>query len=99
MTTTLAQLALVAVIVFVAYPLWLCRAVWACLANPARAWRLLIAADQLANAAFNGHEDETISERAARAQRQGTPWACVLCKFLDNFDKNHCGKSLKENDR
>lgn len=73
------------------------RMAWAIAANPARAWRLAVAHDQLANAAFNGNEDETISSRAGKARRAGRRWGCVLCKLLDAIDNDHCERSI-END-
>lgn len=57
--------------------------------------RILVAFDQLANAMMNGYPDETISSRAAKAARRGEPWACVLCKFLDLFQKGHCEKVIE----
>ena len=59
-----------------------------------RAWKLAVSHDQLANTAFGGDEDETISSRAGRAQRDGKRWACVFCKLLDKIDRNHCEKSI-----
>lgn len=67
----------------------------AALAGSRRAWRLAVAHDQLANAAFGGSEDETISSRAGRAARKGKRWGCVLCKLLDKFDRNHCEKHIE----
>lgn len=69
------------------------RYVWCVLVNPVEAWRMAVAFDQLANAAANGSEDETISSRAARAQREGRRWGCILCRALDLFEKDHCTKS------
>lgn len=63
--------------------------------NGRRAWTLAVAYDQLANAAFGGSEDETISSRAGRAKRQGKRWACVLCRLLDAIDPNHCERSIE----
>ena len=63
--------------------------------NGRRVWTLAVAYDQLANAAFGGHEDETISSRAGRAKRQGKRWACVLCRLLDAIDPNHCERSIE----
>lgn len=60
-----------------------------------RAWTLAVAHDQLANAAFGGHEDETISSRAGKAARKGKRWACVLCRLLDRLDPGHCEKSIE----
>lgn len=59
-----------------------------------RAWHIAIALDQLANATTGGNEDETISSRAGRLQREGRGWACVLCKLLDWLQKDHCSKSI-----
>jgi len=58
-----------------------------------RASRIVIAYDQLVNAATGGSEDETISSRAARLRKEGRGWACVLCRILDGLDKDHCNKS------
>jgi hypothetical protein len=63
--------------------------------NGKRAWTLAIAYDQLANAAFGGNEDETISSRAGRARRKGRRWACLLCRLLDALDKDHCERSIE----
>ena len=59
-----------------------------------RAWPLAISHDQLANTAFGGDPDETISSRAGMARRDGKRWACILCRLLDRFDPNHCEKSI-----
>ena len=74
-------------------------AVWMLIAiavGSKRAWSLAISHDQLANTAFGGDEDETISSRAGKANREGKRWACVLCKLLDKIDPNHCEKSIEE---
>ena len=71
----------------------LVRYCWAIATNPARAWRIAIGYDQLANVAANGDEDETISSRAARARDEGRAWGCVLCRWLDRLDPDHCDKS------
>jgi hypothetical protein len=63
--------------------------------NSARAWRLAVSYDQLANTAFGGSEDETISSRAGKAARKGKRWGCVLCKLLDWFQPNHCELSIE----
>lgn len=70
------------------------RYLWSALFSPARAMKLAISGDQLANSALNGDEDYTISHRAALARREGRLWGCVLCKFLDELDQNHCEKSI-----
>lgn len=59
-----------------------------------RGWRVVISYDQLANAMTGGSEDETISSRAGRETKNGIRWACVLCKFLNWLQKDHCVKSI-----
>lgn len=68
----------------------------AALFGSARAWRLAVAHDQLANTAFGGNEDETISSRAGKAARDGRRWGCVLCKLLDRLDPGHCERSIEQ---
>lgn len=50
---------------------WMLLAV---LAGSPRAWRLAVSYDQLANTAFGGDEDETISSRAYKASVAGRRW-------------------------
>lgn len=69
------------------------RYAWCCVFNTKKAWRIAIGYDQLANVATNGHEDETISSRAARAKDNGKKWGCILCRLLDFVDENHCDES------
>lgn len=73
--------------------LWWVRFLWSVVFSPSKAWKLAVSQDQNGNAALNGSEDETISSRAARARDQGRKWGCVLCRWLDMLDKNHCEKS------
>jgi hypothetical protein len=87
----LAIWALCMVASFVASVWMLCAA----LVGSSRAWDLAIAHDQLANTAFGGDPDETISSRAGKAARNGERWACLLCRLLDRFDRNHCEKSIE----
>jgi len=58
-------------------------------------WNLLVSLDQFVNTLFGGYPDETISSRAAKAKRKKKKWGCILCKFLDIFDKNHCEKNIE----
>lgn len=74
------------------------RMAWAIAANPARAWRMAVAHDQLANAAANGDEDETISSRAGKARRAGRRWGCLLCWLLDRIDPQHCDRNIEEDE-
>ena len=67
----------------------------AALVGSRRAWTIAVAHDQLANAAFGGHEDETLSSRAGKAAREGKCWACVFCRLLDRLDPNHCEKAIE----
>ena len=68
---------------------------FAVLGSSTRAWRLAVSFDQLANTAFGGSEDETISSRAGKAARKGKRWGCVLCRLLDWFEPNHCEGSIE----
>lgn len=67
----------------------------AALAGSPRAWRLAVSYDQLANTAFGGNEDETISSRAYKAATQGRRWGCVLCRLLDKIQQDHCQKAVE----
>lgn len=58
-----------------------------------RAWRMAVAFDRIDNAACGGSDKETISSRAYRAQQEGRPWGCILCKLLDRVQKDHCKNS------
>jgi hypothetical protein len=76
---------------------WAIKYIWAVAFAPAQAWKLAVSADQLANSAFNGNEDETISSRAGRHNQNNTDrecWAVWLCWLLDNLDKDHCEKNI-----
>lgn len=53
------------------------------------------AADRLLNAIALGDPLQTISHRANDARKRGEEWACVLCKVLDIFQKDHCTKAAK----
>jgi hypothetical protein len=78
---------------------WLVKYVWAVVFAPAHAWRLAVSVDQLANTAFNGNEDETISSRAGRhcfgSEEDKEWWACILCnKLLDKIEPGHCKNNI-----
>lgn len=70
----------------------------AVLGNSVRAWRLAVSFDQLANTAFGGSEDETISSRAGKGAREGKWWACRLCRLLDRFDPGHCENNIERDE-
>lgn len=59
---------------------------------------LLIAIDEFANALTFGSPDETISSRAGKAMQKGKTWGCVLCKFLNLFQKDHCQLAIDKAD-
>lgn len=50
--------------------------------------------DEFGNAVTGGDPGETISSRAAKARNNGRAWGCVLCKFLNVFQKDHCTEAL-----
>ena len=57
--------------------------------------RVLIAVDQLFQSAFRyGRPGITISARAATARNHGHAWGCVLCRFLDWIEADHCTNSI-----
>lgn len=56
----------------------------------ARAWRIAVAYDRTMNAATGGSDRETISSRAYRGSNEGVRRWCVLCRFLDLLQKDHC---------
>lgn len=66
----------------------------AAIAGSPRAWRLILACDQLFNAAGGGDPRETVSSRAGKAKRQGARWACVLCRLLDVINSGHCDNTI-----
>lgn len=80
-------------ILLIAVALAFIRYAWCIAQNTNKAKRIAIGFDQLANVATNGHEDETISSRASRGKREGKLNWCLLCKFLDLIEKDHCTKS------
>jgi hypothetical protein len=55
---------------------------------------LLVWLDEGGNALTLGDPAETISSRAAKAKNAGKRWGCVLCRFLNWFEQDHCEKSL-----
>jgi hypothetical protein len=47
------------------------------------------------NTITGGAEEDTLSERAFDRSNEGRRWACVLCRFLDVFEKDHCALAKK----
>jgi len=60
-------------------------------------WNLLIVLDEVGNTLTFGDPQETISSRAAKAKANKRVWGCVLCRFLDLFQKGHCDKAIDNN--
>lgn len=59
--------------------------------------RVLLALDQTWSAAFQGSEDETMSSRLGRAQRDGTYAGRIFAPLVDMlFGKDHCKKNIGE---
>lgn len=54
--------------------------------------------DEGLNVLTGGDPGETMSSRAGKAQRNGRKWACVLCRFLDLFNRNHCQNAVNMDD-
>jgi len=62
-------------------------------------WNILISIDQFINTLFNGNPDETISSRVGKHIRNGDKgWRLWLCKALHLLDKNHCIKSIEDDE-
>lgn len=57
--------------------------------------RVLIAGDQLINTLLGGDPDETLSDSLHRHNVEGKRFACVICGFLDLFERDHCRKSFE----
>jgi hypothetical protein len=60
-------------------------------------FNLAVALDEFGNAITGGDPGETISSRSAKARNDGRVWGCILCKFLNWFQKNHCDLALDPN--
>jgi hypothetical protein len=76
---------------------WVVKYLWSIAFTPSHAWELAVSVDQLANTAFNGSMDETISSRAGRHSQLNEDrecWAVCLCWLLDKVDDSHCEKSI-----
>jgi hypothetical protein len=76
---------------------WAIKYIWSVVFSPDSAWTLAVSADQLANTAFNGNPDETISSRAYRHSQDNEDrecWAVWLCRLLNKVEKDHCKNSL-----
>lgn len=54
--------------------------------------------DQGLNVLTGGDSLETLSSRAGKGQREGKKWACILCRCLDLFQKDHCARSINSDD-
>ena len=85
-------LLLLAVLLAAACALSLLRYLWAAVTNPARAWQIALAIDDLGNVASNGALGQSISSRAAHDRPQR--WACLLCWLLDKLDPGHCDRAM-----
>jgi hypothetical protein len=102
MQSLITRLALIALfpLLLLAVAWWGIKYCFLIVVAPDKAWRLAVSADQLANSAFNGSEDETISSRAGRhchgIDSDKEAWACLLCLLLDKIEKNHCKNNIGE---
>lgn len=62
-------------------------------------WNLLISVDELFNTALKGNPDETISSRMGKQVRDGKCRGCYyICRLLHIIDKDHCKKSIEEDE-
>lgn len=51
---------------------------------------ILVGIDQLGNALAWGDPHASISSRAYLGTLKAKPWACILCRWLDQIQKDHC---------
>jgi len=66
-------------------------------------WNLLIAIDQLFNTILFGDPDETISSRLGKwlglpKEKWRYKVANIICKGLRKINKNHCKRSIEEDE-
>lgn len=54
--------------------------------------------DEGLNVLTGGDANETMSSRAGKGVKEGKRWACVLCRFLDLFQRDHCLRSINPDD-
>ena len=54
--------------------------------------------DEGLNVLTGGDANETLSSRAGKGVKEGKRWACVLCRFLDLFQRDHCIRSINPDD-
>lgn len=54
--------------------------------------------DEGLNVLTGGDANETMSSRAGKGVKEGKRWACVLCRFLDLIQKDHCARSINPDD-
>lgn len=83
----------VGVFIILCLPLAALRIFGVVFTNPVKAWYIFKAFDLTGNVLLNGKFNEYISTRAYRAMQEGRKWGCVLCRWLDDFDPDHCQKS------
>lgn len=57
-------------------------------------FNVLIALDKLLNALTGGHPHEMLSSRLGKDRDRGCIISCVLCRFLNIFEADHCTKSI-----
>ena len=82
---------------WLAAPLALARMLYAIFTNPARAWLIALAFDDLGNVATNGALGQSISSRAAHARPK--LWAMLMCKLLNTLDPGHCDRAMTAQDQ
>lgn len=66
-----------------------------CAFNPrsSKFFSLAIGVDNAVSATFGGDGFTTISHRAGVAMKNGKRWGCILCRFLDKIQTDHCERS------
>ena len=58
-----------------------------------RAWNLILSFDRVFSVCTGGDGKQTLSARA-NSLLPDTRWACILCRWLDELDKDHCKNAV-----
>lgn len=77
----------------------LVRFAYSIITNPSKSWKIALGFDDLDNVAFNGRLGQSISARAANAQKAGKTWGNDLCEILGTINPGHCARALVAQDQ
>ncbi len=83
----------IVLLLLICIPILVVILIWGILAaivGSTRGWNTIVAIDRCGNTVTGGIETETISSRAYRGTLEKNKGWCILCKFLDYIQKDHC---------